>query len=488
MDTPNRRLPWLFPIALTGLLSVGIYLWSSYQVYSLGYPLDDAWIHQTYARNLIDSGEWSFIPGIPSAGSTSPLWTFLLALGRLLHLEHRFWTYLVGAGLLVLLGWICSRWFCHRWGGRPYWGWIVGVAITLEWHLVWASVSGMETLAFGTLCVLVFLFLDQDNLKPIGLGFLIGLGVWIRPEALTLLLPAFFILITKKMINPMKGIIRLFLGLTIPILFYLLFNHLVNGTVWPNTFYAKQAEYAILSQGSAITRFAMQCFQPIVGVGILLLPGIIYGVVQHGREQHWSRLAALGWVFIDLGMYAILLPVTYQHGRYAIPTIPILLVLGIEGLASWVKLNSPFARVRLLSRLWVLASIAVLVAFIFVGSRAYSLDVAIIETEMVSTAKWIAENTEEDALIAAHDIGAIGYFGHRKLLDLAGLISPEVIPFIRDEQAIASYLDEKEADYLVTFPEWYPDLVKGQKILFITKGEFSPEAGGNNIVVYRWGY
>ncbi len=38
-----------------------------------GFPLDDAWIHQVYARNLALHGQWAFVLGQPSAGSTSPL-------------------------------------------------------------------------------------------------------------------------------------------------------------------------------------------------------------------------------------------------------------------------------------------------------------------------------------------------------------------------------------------------------------------------------
>ncbi|MEZ6074072.1 MAG: hypothetical protein R3C10_28290, partial [Pirellulales bacterium] len=45
---------------------------------AVGFPLDDSWIHQTYARNLADFGEWSFVPGTPSAGSTAPLYSTLL--------------------------------------------------------------------------------------------------------------------------------------------------------------------------------------------------------------------------------------------------------------------------------------------------------------------------------------------------------------------------------------------------------------------------
>jgi hypothetical protein len=113
--------------------------------------------------------------------------------------------------------------------------------------------------------------------------------------------------------------------------------------------------------------------------------------------------------------------------------------------------------------------------------------VAIIESEMVDTARWVNQNTPAEALVAAHDIGALGYYGERQLVDLAGLISPEVIPFIRDEDRLKAFLDAREAEFLVTFPGWYPELVQWADPLYSTQGRFSPQAGGENMAVYRWG-
>ena len=61
---------------------------------ALGYPLDDAWIHQTLARNLVERGEWSINPGTPAAVSTAPLWTLLLTPAYLLPIPPLAWTYL----------------------------------------------------------------------------------------------------------------------------------------------------------------------------------------------------------------------------------------------------------------------------------------------------------------------------------------------------------------------------------------------------------
>jgi hypothetical protein len=72
------------------------------------------------------------------------------------------------------------------------------------------------------------------------------------------------------------------------------------------------------------------------------------------------------------------------------------------------------------------------------------------------------------------------------LLDLAGLVSPQVIPFIRDEKRLEAFLDAHQANYLVTFPGWYPQLVRRGQLIFSSQGTISPEMGYENMAVYRW--
>ena len=124
--------------------------------------------------------------------------------------------------------------------------------------------------------------------------------------------------------------------------------------------------------------------------------------------------------------------------------------------------------------------------FWILGVKAYAEDIAIIESEMVTTAHWIRDNTPPNALIAAHDIGALGYFSQRDILDLAGLISPDVIPFIRDEDRLKDYLDAQNVDYLMTFPAWYPSLTLSPPLIYQTHNPYSPKQGGENMAVYRW--
>ena len=175
----------------------------------------------------------------------------------------------------------------------------------------------------------------------------------------------------------------------------------------------------------------------------MLIPGFLFSAWSAWQKRNWVGLAAVLWWLGYTLIYAITLPVDYQHGRYLIPAMPVFFVLGGAGtLQLLARLTaSPRARLARFASLAVLA--LVWLAFLGQGALTYAGDVAIIETEMVDTGRWIAQNTPPDALIAVHDIGAIGYFGQRRLVDLAGLISPEVIPFIRDETRLAAYLDQR---------------------------------------------
>lgn len=481
----SKRFPFLLIFLCAVLSSIG-YLWTSSRTYGIGFPLDDAWIHQTYANNLVRYGEWSFLPGVPSAGSTSPLWSFLVAFGPLLGLEPKIWTYAIGTLVLAIMALLAMKWFRHRWPDKGNWAWFLGLMIVFEWHLSWAAVSGMEALTFALIAMLVLYAISDGGWDPFYVGLLIGAGVWVRPGALTLLLPSMAAAYDKDGRRMACAFLKIGCGFLLLLIPYLAFNSILTGTLWPNTFYAKQAEYAILRQKPLMLRYVQQSIQPMIGVAFVLVPGGIVMLIKTLRAKKWRQMLPFLWVLLYWGMYAMQLPVTYQHGRYAIPTIPILLLMGSEGLLGSIDWNALAFRKRFLSRAWFLTSLAVMGAFWLIGAKAYGQDVAIIETEMVSASRWIAVHTEETALIAAHDIGALGYFGQREILDLAGLISPQVIPIIRDEAALREFLNEQGADYLMTFPNWYPMLVQEAQIVYETEGSFSPRSGGENMTVYRW--
>ena len=99
-------------LAITGLLFVEA-SWKHSIVYgSVLYPLDDSYIHLAIAKSLAESGTWGISPGNPSAASSSPLWTIILA---------------AAASLLQFLGSITISWV-------PFIGNVVaGIALIWFW-------------------------------------------------------------------------------------------------------------------------------------------------------------------------------------------------------------------------------------------------------------------------------------------------------------------------------------------------------------------
>ena len=479
-------------LGLVSALSIGGFLLLSRNYYVTGFPLDDAWIHQTYARNLASGNGWSFFPGEPSAGLTAPLWALLLSIGHLLGIGPYPVTFILG--WLALWGLSLSGvWGWKRLNKkRGMWALGAGLLLAGEWHLIWAAASGMETLLFSLLMLggLIWLLkLGEENtaLKEwFFLGGLIGLSVWIRPEGVTLLGPVAFVAFLSS--NEWLGRIRKgFSALTGFILFfapYRGFNRWLAGDWWPNTFYAKQAEYAVELLAPLWERLGEQYMLPLVGVGVVLLPGFVYLFFSAYKKKSWGVLAGWIWVVGHLSLYAVRLPVTYQHGRYVMPVMPVFFLWGFAGAAELMKFDYKKRIQWILSWVWAILIPMVGLSFLFNGGQAYARDVAFINSEMVVVGKWIANNTSEDDLIAAHDIGAIGYFGGRQILDLAGLVSPDVIAFIRDESQLSQYLIERNPMYLVTFPSWYPELVRDAELLYEPEGNFSQNPDGEHIGVY----
>jgi tetratricopeptide (TPR) repeat protein len=76
----------------------------------------------------------------------------------------------------------------------------------------------------------------------------------------------------------------------------------------------------------------------------------------------------------------------------------------------------------------------------------------------VSAGKWLKNNTVESAVIATHDVGAIAFYSERKIIDIAGLITPELLEHLNDNmysEYLNNYLAKIKVDYIVTLRNWF---------------------------------
>lgn len=478
---------------------VGLYALSS----GPGYPLDDSWIHQAYGRNLGLRGEWALIPGEPSAASTAPLYTVLLAVGYALRVPPVLWTHLLGVMALwgtAVLGARLASWMLPRaqWAGL-----LAGFLLASNWHLIWAGAAGMETALFAMWTLLLPLLIwdmpvtlsgQGALLRGVAFGVLTALATLTRPEGAGLAALCALVVVVMYRHDWRVWVlwgIGAALGFSVFIAPYIALNWTLAGGFLPNTSAAKQVQHAPLLALGYPRRVWMMFFPLLAGGQVLLLPGVaayIWWAVQRNRDNLARALLLLGWLLLLIGVYAARLPAAYQHGRYVIPAIPVWVVAGVVGGVWLVQVGRRSLIGRVLSRgLFAAALLLSLVLAIFVGRGIYVRDVQIINEEMVQSALWIRENLPEDDLLAIHDVGAVAYFAPRPLLDIAGLVSPEVIPLINNADALWQYIEDAGAVYLLAFPDQIPgDDPNDARLcpVFDTKGQAAIAAGGANMIVY----
>jgi Tfp pilus assembly protein PilF len=90
----------------------------------------------------------------------------------------------------------------------------------------------------------------------------------------------------------------------------------------------------------------------------------------------------------------------------------------------------------------------------------------------VRTARWLRENLPPDAVVATHDIGAIAFYSGKRIVDMVGLVSPEMIENIGSFDKLKRFLVAKKATHLAVLRNWFE--VGNQNPIFQTD-ERQPE-------------
>lgn len=473
------------------------------------FPLDDSWIHQTYGRNLAQLGEWAFIPGVPSAASTSALYTAVLSLGYRLGMEPRLWAHGIGVLALALTGLVGARMaeqvLPRRGEASLRLSLATGLALVLAWHLVWAAVSGMETMIF-CLFTLVLIWLAWREMEPrpqttraLALrGAIFGgaaaLATLTRPEGVLLAGLVGLALLVARPNMTWRGLIVwggaaliVFVLMLAP---YLIMNLRLTGGLLPNTAAAKRGESAGHLAQPFLWRLVNVTTPLTAGVQLLLVPGMLAFLATLERNRKAALLVLpLVWSAALIVLYAVTLPLEFQHGRYVIPVLPSAITVGVIGTA-WLLRRARGSMIgRVLTRgLAATAAVILLICAFVLGLQAYVQDVRVIDQEMVATALWIRDHLPPEDLLVTHDIGAVGYFASRPILDIAGLVSPEVVPLMQDPEGMWAYIRERGGKYL----EAMDDQVPGRNVddprlcvVYRSGGEATVRAGGSRMTVYR---
>jgi arabinofuranosyltransferase len=500
---------WLGSLLVAGTLALAVFAFAAHRFTNGqgGVPLDDAWIHFQFARNLARGNGLSFNPGVPTSGSTAPLWTFVLAAAYLV--GGRFpaagqllsgMSFLATLAMTYLLG--------RRLTGRLWSGWLAGAVVCVNGRMIWAGLSALETCLFAALSLgaITSYLNDRTNHRyRLLTSALFGLAALSRPEGYLLfaLSLADFLWTTISALPPSQATpdatyiprfllpIALFAVIVLP---YLLFSLHTSGHLLPNTYHAKAT--AGLLPDRQFRDVLSVAARYLILDNPLLLPFLLFGCLLSLERAPVLVLWTMG---LPLA-YAFLRTPLYQHGRYLMPLIPCNAVLGVYGLLEARKLarrrgwrpkpGSPYYLGVLISALVILGTGWRLPTM----TGLYAWNVDNINEMHVALGQWVADHTPPDALLALNDIGAITYVSERPVVDLAGLITPEIIPLLRapdrDSRLIA-LLAARNVQYVIIFPNWFPGLASRDDLLETIHQvtlERNTVAGGDTMVVYqaRW--
>jgi hypothetical protein len=475
-------------VLFAGLLAVSGMLWFAYGANDKGgFPIDDAWIHLQFAKNVHDTGVFAYFPGdAPVSGSTSPLYTLLLSIGFFVCNDEFLLSYFFGITFFLLSVYLMFRLCAEIFPDNLILPTAAALLLVLEPRLLWIALSGMETTMFIALLLAFLLFWRNGRSLPLGLCA--GALVWTRPEGIILIASlaaaVLFQAIRRKERrdhekNTGENVtIRAVVAFSITALLYVGFNMWLSGTFLPNTASAKIAYYS-----SGTSSYWSSVWNFLTG-GHMIILSVFAGIGIAGTVMKWIRRAEnpmfpsmILWVAGMILAYKLYLPYLYHEGRYLMPVLPFIILFGVRGVSVVSGSVPGIARklqsarvVPVLQVIVLLTSVTQFALAAWEKKEAFAADCRYINERQVRAALWLRDNTPPDAIVATHDIGALGFYSGRRIVDMVGLISPAMIPHLGDLSGLRTFLIRENVTHLAVLRNWFE--VDNQLPLFRTDERF----------------
>ena len=171
-------------VVAAALLPLALFIVRERQIAgAAGFPLDDAWIHLHFARNLAAGAGFSYNPGTPVAGSTAPLWTLVLGTGAFVATASLAMAKAIGVVATVATALVIRR-ASLAWGACADVALVAAIALVWMGPVVWGALSGMEVSLAALLVAAALLAHARDH--TFATAACAALAVLARPEALLL--------------------------------------------------------------------------------------------------------------------------------------------------------------------------------------------------------------------------------------------------------------------------------------------------------------
>ena len=409
-----------------------------------GFMPDDAFISYRFAFNLAKGYGWVYNIGSPPCNSaTSPLYVLLLALSYLVNPNM-----IYNAKLLFVLSLAgCAVFTFEAFSAlKVKTAGLLASAYILSapWVL---STCGMESALFLLFLAASCYFYIKGSEWTTGIA--LGLLVLTRGEGvlLAVILCLAWIFIKRRI--PF----RMFLGGLFLVVPWVVFSLTYFGHLLPNSLYAKMAQGKSGLWGSGFPFFKGFYQIPVlfsflawaIIAGSLTLLGLSAILI---RSQYRKIIVPLILFSISLILvYGLVLNVPVYHWYY-VPIVYVCLNLAAIGTESLLKTG--WLRKETLSLAFGgIGALGILVSGIIQIPKGFG------PTNYIEVSSWLRQNTSTSAKVAATEIGIIGWFSQRPIIDYLGLLSVESALSLKQKDLTAWIYRNTPDYYVVHVPPWF---------------------------------
>ena len=423
--------------------------------------IDDAFITFRYARNVVHGVGFVYNAGERVLGTTTPFYTLLMAaLSLLTHTENYPLLALVTNALADAANSFLLYHLGRRLSGSPLVGWAAALLWAIAPWSVSFAIGGMETSVF--ILLMLGTFTAHLHHRSYLSAVLAALAFLTRPDAaliVALVLGQIFWENLKQVTDrSLPGshlkfeIWRLKLALMWLLIFALVigpwfvFATAYYGSPIPQSVSAKSLAYRLPPEaalGRFIQHFAVPFSESQVfdmgGLLRLVLYLTLYLAAMLAAFRHEPRTRSvplLAYPLLYAAVFAIANPLIFRW--YLTPPLPGYMLGILLGIHRILNIQYPIPKLGI--RHWVLG--AVVAWYLLSGLHAWTLHpdhgldrpapkMAYIQLELLyhQAAADLKSHVNTNTVIAAGDIGALGYDTNARILDTLGLISPQTLHY-----------------------------------------------------------
>jgi hypothetical protein len=480
----HRRFAPYAPILFgMGVLCVAILLVVVFREY--GY--DDPYITYRYADNLLRGKGLVYNAGEPVLSTTAPGYALLLALPGLINGDLALW-----GNVLSVVGLAIGAVSLYRWAfeadpsagaGQLVVGWVAGLLLLTFPLCVMSFGSEMCVYLGATIAGLRAYARGRSERAMVWLA----LATLVRPDgALAAGLVVLHQILAYRRF-PWKAA-ALYLAILLP---WVVYATGVFGSPVPVTLGAKQAQGRMAISDSylwgAVKMLADHARKPLYWLYVPLGAIGVWQIVK--RKQTWWML--LAWTACSFLAYTIL--GVSRYFWYYVPLAPGVLVSVAVGV-GWIHRR---LSTRWLDGRWQWALTGVLVALLLVpnvrGLRYIATHPDARLPVYSRAGQWIDAHLPAEASVGALEVGILGYYARRRIVDFAGLIQPEVQAQMSQDttyQDTATWaVQHYRPDYLALDGDWFPEWKSSILVSCRPLQTFSEQGFEGSFTVYEcsWG-